>query len=96
MRLPTLRTASRKARRITPVGLTVYGIKRCVMGENETFVGGEGILKVHGVEVINLGALGVSASRTITHHQLYLSLSLSRGRSRFVQGINEDIHQGTS
>ena len=25
------------------------------MGENETFVGGEGILKAHGVEVVNLG-----------------------------------------
>lgn len=34
--------------------LILYGIKRCVMGENETFVGGEGILIDHGVSVINL------------------------------------------
>ncbi|GAA5851454.1 hypothetical protein JCM3766R1_000332 [Sporobolomyces carnicolor] len=34
--------------------MILYGIKRCVMGENETFVGGEGILKDHGVEVVNL------------------------------------------
>lgn len=25
------------------------------MGENETFVGGEGVLQQHGVEVVNLG-----------------------------------------
>ncbi|KAM0756583.1 cytosine deaminase [Meredithblackwellia eburnea MCA 4105] len=34
--------------------MILYGIKRCVMGENDTFVGGEGILKDHGVEVVNL------------------------------------------
>lgn len=34
--------------------MILYGIKRCVMGENTTFVGGEGILKDYGVEVINL------------------------------------------
>lgn len=34
--------------------MILYGIKRCVMGENETFVGGESILKDHGVEVVNL------------------------------------------
>lgn len=36
--------------------IILFGIPRVVMGENETFVGGEGILKDHGVEVINLGA----------------------------------------
>ncbi|GAA5965399.1 hypothetical protein JCM21900_004783 [Sporobolomyces salmonicolor] len=34
--------------------MILYGIKRCVMGENDTFVGGEGILRDHGVEVVNL------------------------------------------
>ncbi|ORY48825.1 cytosine deaminase [Leucosporidium creatinivorum] len=34
--------------------MILYGIKRCVMGENETFVGGEGVLQAHGVEVVNL------------------------------------------
>jgi len=34
--------------------MVLFGIKRCVMGENETFVGGESILKAHGVEVVNL------------------------------------------
>lgn len=34
--------------------MILYGIKRCVMGENNTFVGGESILKDHGVEVVNL------------------------------------------
>ncbi|POY72302.1 hypothetical protein BMF94_4604 [Rhodotorula taiwanensis] len=34
--------------------MILFGIKRCVMGENETFLGGEGILQSHGVEVVNL------------------------------------------
>lgn len=34
--------------------LVLFGIKRCVMGENDTFVGGESILESHGVEVVNL------------------------------------------
>ena len=34
--------------------MILYGIKRCVMGENDTFVGGESILKDHGVEIVNL------------------------------------------
>lgn len=32
----------------------MYGVKRVVMGENETFLGGEDWLKVKGVEVVNL------------------------------------------
>lgn len=32
----------------------MYGIKRIVMGENKTFVGGESWLKHEGCEVINL------------------------------------------
>ncbi|KAI5964511.1 FCY1 [Candida theae] len=34
--------------------MILYGIKRVVVGENETFMGGEALLKEHGVEVINL------------------------------------------
>ncbi|KAI5481470.1 cytosine deaminase [Pseudohyphozyma bogoriensis] len=34
--------------------IVLFGIKRCVMGENDTFVGGEKILKENGVEVVNL------------------------------------------
>jgi len=34
--------------------LVLFGIKRCVMGENDSFLGGESILKSHGVEVVNL------------------------------------------
>lgn len=34
--------------------ILLYGIKRVVVGENETFVGGEGTLVRHGVEVVNL------------------------------------------
>jgi hypothetical protein len=34
--------------------MILYGIKRCVMGENSTFVGGESVLKDHGVEIVNL------------------------------------------
>lgn len=33
----------------------LFGIGRVVMGENETFVGGEDLLKEYGVEVVNLG-----------------------------------------
>lgn len=33
----------------------LFGIRRVVMGENETFVGGEDVLKGFGVEVVNLG-----------------------------------------
>lgn len=32
----------------------MYGIKRVVMGENETFLGGEDWLQKKGIEVINL------------------------------------------
>lgn len=32
----------------------MYGIKRIVMGENETYVGGEEYLKSRGVEVVNV------------------------------------------
>ncbi|GAA5873531.1 hypothetical protein JCM8547_005612 [Rhodosporidiobolus lusitaniae] len=34
--------------------MILFGIQRCVMGENETFVGGEHTLREHGVEVVNL------------------------------------------
>jgi hypothetical protein len=34
--------------------LILFGIERVVMGENETFVGAENMLKEYGVEVINL------------------------------------------
>ncbi|BGP42267.1 Cytosine deaminase [Rhodotorula kratochvilovae] len=34
--------------------MVLFGIKRCVMGENDTFLGGESILRDHGVEVVNL------------------------------------------
>jgi cytosine deaminase len=34
--------------------ILLYGIPRVVMGENETFVGGEDYLRSRGVEVINL------------------------------------------
>ncbi|KAG5359844.1 Cytosine deaminase [Yarrowia sp. C11] len=32
----------------------MFGVKRVVMGENETFVGGEDYLRTRGVEVVNL------------------------------------------
>ncbi|ONH68939.1 Cytosine deaminase [Cyberlindnera fabianii] len=34
--------------------ILMYGIKRVVMGENDTFVGGEDYLRQRGVEVVNL------------------------------------------
>jgi cytosine deaminase len=34
--------------------ILLYGIPRVVMGENRTFVGGEELLRGHGVEVVNL------------------------------------------
>jgi len=34
--------------------ILLYGIRRVVMGENRTFVGGEDYLRARGVEVINL------------------------------------------
>jgi len=34
--------------------IIMYGIKRVVMGENDTFVGGDEYLKQRGVEVVNL------------------------------------------
>jgi cytosine deaminase len=34
--------------------ILMYGIPRVVMGENRTFVGGEGYLRARGVEVVNL------------------------------------------
>lgn len=33
----------------------LYGIPRVIMGENDTFVGGEDWLKHKGVEIINVG-----------------------------------------
>lgn len=33
----------------------LFGIRRVVMGENETFVGGEDVLKGFGVDIVNLG-----------------------------------------
>lgn len=36
--------------------MLLYGIKRVVIGENETFVGAEDLLRSHGVEVINLAS----------------------------------------
>lgn len=70
--------------------MILFGIKRCVMGENETFVGthapytllhrsvlsllgcvgGESILKAHGVEVVNLGAFPSSSSFPFSAEQL--------------------------
>jgi len=34
--------------------ILLYGIRRVVMGENRTFVGGEDLLRSRGVEVVNL------------------------------------------
>ena len=34
--------------------ILLYGIPRVVMGENDTFMGGEDYLRSRGVEVINL------------------------------------------
>ena len=34
--------------------ILLYGIPRVVVGENRTFVGGEDLLRSHGVEVVNL------------------------------------------
>lgn len=34
--------------------ILLYGIGRVVMGENETFVGAEDLLRAHGVEVVDL------------------------------------------
>lgn len=34
--------------------ILMYGIKRVVVGENDTFVGGEDYLRQRGVEVVNL------------------------------------------
>ncbi|EJD40232.1 cytosine deaminase [Auricularia subglabra TFB-10046 SS5] len=36
----------------------LYGIPRVVIGENETFIGGEQILKDHGVTIMDLTAAG--------------------------------------
>lgn len=36
--------------------ILLYGIKRVVIGENETFMGAEDLLREHGVEVINLNS----------------------------------------
>jgi cytosine deaminase len=33
----------------------MYGIKRVVIGENQTFLGGEAYLKQRGIEVVVLG-----------------------------------------
>jgi cytosine deaminase len=34
--------------------ILLYGIPRVVLGENETFMGAEDLLRAHGVEVINV------------------------------------------
>ena len=34
--------------------ILLYGIPRVVLGENQTFIGAEDLLRAHGVEVINL------------------------------------------
>lgn len=34
--------------------ILLYGIKRVVLGENETFLGAEDLLRANGVEVVNL------------------------------------------
>jgi cytosine/creatinine deaminase len=34
--------------------ILLYGIPRVVIGENETFMGAEGLLREHGVELVNL------------------------------------------
>ena len=34
--------------------ILLYGIRRVVMGENRTFIGGEDLLRSRGVEVVNL------------------------------------------
>ncbi len=34
--------------------ILLYGIPRVVLGENQTFMGAEDLLRSHGVEVINL------------------------------------------
>lgn len=36
--------------------ILLYGIPRVVLGENETFMGAEDLLRSHGVEVINLNS----------------------------------------
>ena len=36
--------------------ILLYGIPRVVIGENETFMGAEDLLRSHGVEVINLNS----------------------------------------
>ena len=36
--------------------ILLYGIPRVVLGENETFMGAEELLRSHGVEVINLNS----------------------------------------
>ncbi len=36
--------------------ILLYGIPRVVLGENETFMGAEDLLRAHGVEVINLNS----------------------------------------
>lgn len=36
--------------------ILLYGIPRVVIGENETFLGSEDLLRQHGVEVVNLGS----------------------------------------
>lgn len=36
--------------------ILLYGIPRVVLGENQTFMGAEDLLRSHGVEVINLNS----------------------------------------
>ena len=36
--------------------ILLYGIPRVILGENETFMGAEDLLRSHGVEVINLNS----------------------------------------
>ena len=42
--------------------ILLYEIPRVVIGENETFMGGEDYLRSRGVEVVNLGVRGLQAA----------------------------------
>ena len=78
------------------------------MGENETFVGGEGILKAHGVEVVNLGKRETSVGSGVETRWATARPGGGGGggggahahrnselrRSRLVQNFDENLHQG--
>ena len=46
----------------------LFGIKRVVLGENRTFVGGESELLDYGVEVVNLGEAHVLWIMQMRHY----------------------------